>query len=125
MSYRQFVNSFLPYHPTDSVEIKTRLILKIDQDDIMWDKLLELDLFNNTKIVGLKMLHSANIRKILSDNWTLEPDDKDMIVMYHKFDELDGAKKQIDSKMVYRGRPDLYCNGKNSWFYRLRWQPCL
>jgi hypothetical protein len=49
MSYRQFVNSFLPYHPTDSVEIKTRLILKIDQDDIMWDKLLELDLFNSTK----------------------------------------------------------------------------
>jgi hypothetical protein len=56
MSYRQFVNSFLPYHPTDSVEIKTRLIL-IDQDDIMWDKLLELDLFNSTKKVGLKMLH--------------------------------------------------------------------
>jgi hypothetical protein len=23
MSYRQFVNSFLPYHPTDSVEINT------------------------------------------------------------------------------------------------------
>jgi hypothetical protein len=55
MSYRQFVNSFLPYHPTDSVEIKTRLILKIDQDDIMWDKLLELDLFNSTKIVGKKL----------------------------------------------------------------------
>jgi saccharopine dehydrogenase-like NADP-dependent oxidoreductase len=85
MSYRQFVNSFLPYHPTDSVEIKTRLILKIDQDDIMWDKLLELDLFNSTKIVGLKCYACANIRKILSDNWTLEPDDKDMIVMYHKF----------------------------------------
>jgi hypothetical protein len=33
MSYRQFVNSFW-YHPTDSVEIKTRLILKIDQDDV-------------------------------------------------------------------------------------------
>jgi hypothetical protein len=29
MSYRDFVNSFLPYHPTDSVEIKTRLILKL------------------------------------------------------------------------------------------------
>jgi hypothetical protein len=53
MSYRDFVNSFC-YHPTDSVEIKTRLILKIDQDDIMWDKLLELDLFNPNKIVGLK-----------------------------------------------------------------------
>jgi hypothetical protein len=32
------------------------LILKIDQDDIMWDKLLELDLFNKDKIIGLKML---------------------------------------------------------------------
>jgi hypothetical protein len=48
MSYRQFVNSFLPYH-RQILLIKTRLILKIDQDDIMWDKLLELDLFNNTK----------------------------------------------------------------------------
>jgi hypothetical protein len=25
MSYREFTNSFLPYHPTDSVEIKLRL----------------------------------------------------------------------------------------------------
>jgi hypothetical protein len=70
MSYRQFVNS-LPYHPTDSVEIKTRLILKIDQDDIMWDKLLELDLFNSTKSWS-KSYACANIRKILSDNWTLD-----------------------------------------------------
>jgi hypothetical protein len=36
---------FLPYHPTDSVEIK--MLLQIDQDDIMWDKLLELNLFND------------------------------------------------------------------------------
>lgn len=55
MNYRQFTNSFLPYHPTDSVEIKLRLNLKIDQDDVMWDKLVELDLFNPNKIVGLKM----------------------------------------------------------------------
>jgi saccharopine dehydrogenase-like NADP-dependent oxidoreductase len=108
MSYRQFVNSFLPYHPTDSVEIKTRLILKIDQDDIMWDKLLELDLFNSTKIVGLKMLRLQILEKILSDNWTLEPDDKDMIVMYHKFGYVDGAKKQIDSKMVCIGEDQTY-----------------
>jgi hypothetical protein len=39
----------LAVSPDRSVEIKTRLILKIDQDDIMWDKLLELDLFNSTK----------------------------------------------------------------------------
>ena len=110
MSYREFVNSFLPYHPTDSVEIKTRLILKIDQDDIMWDKLLELDLFNRNKIVGLKNATPAQmLEKILSDSWTLQPDDKDMIVMYHKFGyEDNGEKKQIDSKMVCIGEDQTY-----------------
>jgi saccharopine dehydrogenase-like NADP-dependent oxidoreductase len=110
MSYRQFVNSFLPYHPTDSVEIKMRLILKIDQDDIMWDKLLELDLFNPNKKIGLKNATPAQIlEKILSDNWTLQPNDKDMIVMYHKFGyELDGKKQQIDSKMVCLGEDQTY-----------------
>ncbi|WP_163409051.1 saccharopine dehydrogenase family protein [Flavobacterium ajazii] len=110
MSYRQFTNSFLPYHPTDSVEIKMRLILKIDQDDIMWDKLLELDLFNPSKKVNLPNATPAQIlEKILTDSWTLEPDDKDMIVMYHKFGyELNGEKKQIDSKMVCIGEDQTY-----------------
>ncbi|KFF16304.1 saccharopine dehydrogenase family protein [Flavobacterium hydatis] len=110
MSYRQFVNSFLPYHPTDSVEIKMRLILKIDQDDIMWDKLVELDLFNPNKIVGLKDGTPAQIlEKILSDSWTLEPHDKDMIVMYHKFGyRLNGVDTQIDSKMVCIGDDQTY-----------------
>jgi len=110
MSYRQFINSFLPYHPTDSVEIKTRLILKIDQDDIMWDKLLELDIFNDNKIVALKDATPAQIlEKILSDTWTLQPDDKDMIVMYHKFGyEIDGKKKQLDSQMVCLGQDQTF-----------------
>ena len=110
MNYRQFVNSFLPYHPTDSVESKMRLILKIDQDDIMWDKLLELDLFNPNKKVGLKNATPAQIlEKILGDSWTLQPKDKDMIVMYHKFGyEINGKKEQIDSKMVCIGENQTY-----------------
>jgi saccharopine dehydrogenase-like NADP-dependent oxidoreductase len=110
MSYRQFVNSFLPYHPTDSVEIKMRLILKIDQDDIMWDKLLEFNLFSHHKKVGLKNATPAQIlEKILSDSWTLQPNDKDMIVMYHKFGyTLNGEEKQIDSKMVCIGEDQMY-----------------
>ena len=110
MSYRGFVNLFLPYHPTDSVEIKLRHLLKIDQDDVMWDKLVELDLFNPNKIVGLKNVTPAQIlEKILTDSWTLQPEDKDMIVMYHKFGfEIDGIKKQIDSKMVCLGDDQTY-----------------
>jgi len=110
MTYREFINSYLPYHPTDTVETKLRLALGIDQDDIMWDKLLELDLFNPTKKVGLKQATPAQIlEKILSDSWTLDPDDKDMIVMYHRIGyELNGEKKQIDSRMVCLGDNQVY-----------------
>ncbi len=110
MSYRDFVNAFLPYSPTDSVELKFRLSLKIDQDDIVWDKLEELDLFNKNKKVTLKKATPAEIlQKILMDSWTLHDDDKDMIVMYHKFGyELNGKMHQIDSTMVTIGEDQTY-----------------
>lgn len=110
LSYREFVNLFLPYSPTDSVELKLRHNLKIDQDDLMWGKLVELDLFNGEKKLGIKDATPAQgLQKILMDKWTLGPDDKDMIVMYHKFGyELDGKKKQIDSNMVVIGEDQTY-----------------
>jgi saccharopine dehydrogenase (NAD+, L-glutamate forming) len=110
MSYRDFINAFLPYSPTDSVELKMRHSLKIDQDDLMWEKLLELDLFNKNKTIGIKDATPAQaLQKILEEKWTLAPDDKDMIVMYHKFGyELNGEKKQIDSTMVHIGEDQTF-----------------
>ena len=110
MSYRAYTNLFLPYSPTDSVELKLRHYLKIDQDDIMWLKLIELDLFNPDKTIKLENATPAQIlRKILEDSWTMAHDDKDMIVMYHKFGyELNGKKKQIDSNMVVLGENGTY-----------------
>lgn len=110
MSYREFVNLFLPYSPTDSVELKLRHNLNIDQDDVMWDKLVELDIFNPNKKIGLTNATPAEcLQKILMDKWTLEPNDKDMIVMYHKFGyEIKGKKKQIDSNMVNIGDDQIY-----------------
>ncbi|RCT53849.1 saccharopine dehydrogenase family protein [Winogradskyella sp. KYW1333] len=110
MTYRDYVNSFLPYSPTDSVELKFRHALKIDQDDIVWDKFLELDLFSATKMVELEKATPAQIlQKILMDSWTLSQDDKDMIVMYHKFGYvINGEKLQIDSTMVVVGEDQTY-----------------
>ena len=110
LSYRDFVNCFLPYSPTDSVELKLRHSLKIDQDDLMWEKLLDLDILNGEKIIGIKDASPAQcLQKILMDSWTLEEDDKDMIVMYHKFGyELNGKTHQIDSNMICIGDDQTY-----------------
>jgi saccharopine dehydrogenase-like NADP-dependent oxidoreductase len=105
MSYREFTNLFLPYSPTDTVELKLRHYLKIDQDDIMWGKLLELNLFDSRKTIRLKNASPAQmLQQILEDSWTLAANDKDMIVMYHKFGYvLDGKRQQIDANMVVVG----------------------
>ncbi|MGA1227678.1 MAG: saccharopine dehydrogenase family protein [Tamlana sp.] len=110
MTYRDFVNAFLPYSPSDSVELKLRHQLKIDQDDIVWDKLIELDIFSSKKRVELKKATPAQIlQKILMDSWTLAKNDKDMIVMYHKFGyEKNGKKYQIDANMVVVGEDQTY-----------------
>ena len=110
MSHRDFTNSFLAYHPTDSVELKLRHYLKIDQDDVIWDKFMELDLFDSSKKIGLKNATPAQIlEKILAEKWALQPNDKDMIVMYHKFGyEMNGQQKQIDSTMVCLGDDQIY-----------------
>ena len=110
MSYRDFINAFLTYNPTDSVELKLRHALKIDHDDIVWDKLIELDIFNDQKKIGLKKATPAQIlQKILMDSWTLDAHDKDMIVMYHKFGYEKGGKKyQIDANMVVLGQDQTY-----------------
>jgi len=110
LSYREFINSFLPYKPYDSVELKLRHYLKIDQDDVIWDKLLELDLFSAEKIVGLKDATPAQIlQHILMESWSLQEKDKDMIVMYHIFGyEINGEKKQIESNMVVIGEDQTY-----------------
>ena len=110
LTYRNYVNLFLPYSPTDSVELKFRHNLKIDQDDLIWEKLEELDIFNDKKKLGIKNATPAQaLQKILMDKWTLAEDDKDMIVMYHKFGyELDGETYQIDSSMVTTGEDQTY-----------------
>ncbi|WP_166385832.1 MULTISPECIES: saccharopine dehydrogenase family protein [unclassified Polaribacter] len=110
MSYRDFVNLFLAYSPSDSVELKLRSYLKIDQDDVMWEKLVELDLFNPKKRILLKNATPAQmLQKILEDSWTLQEDDKDMIVMQHLFGyEIDGKKHQIESSLVVIGENQTY-----------------
>ena len=56
MTKRDFVNAFLPYSPYDSVETKLRVHTGIQQNDEIWFKLEELELFDGHKKIGLKKL---------------------------------------------------------------------
>ena len=109
MTNRDFINSFLAYNPHDSVELKLRHYLGIEQDDYIWEKLVWLGLFEDKKI-GLKNATPAQIlQKILQDKWSLTEEDKDMIVMWHKFNFIHkGVDKEIRSHMVYIGKDSQF-----------------
>ena len=104
MTHRQFINSFLAYNLHDSVEIKLMHYLHIDQDSELMEKLKWLGIFDNT-IIGLKNATPAQIlQHILEKKWSLDEGDKDMIVMWHKFDyELNGKKQHRESSLVVIG----------------------
>ena len=109
MTNREFFNSFLAYNPHDSVELKLRHYLGIEQDDYVWEKLVWLGIFEDKKI-GLKNATPAQmLQKILKDKWSLSEDDKDMIVMWHKFNyKLNQVDKEIRSHMIYIGKDSQF-----------------
>ncbi|MGB3465719.1 MAG: saccharopine dehydrogenase C-terminal domain-containing protein [Cyclobacteriaceae bacterium] len=104
MTHRQFINSFLHYNPHDSVELKIAHYLNIGMESEIMYALKWLDIFEEIP-VGLSEGTPAQILEhILKKKWTIEEDDKDMIVMWHKFDFLDNGKhRQIQSHMVVFG----------------------
>ncbi|MFK8045760.1 MAG: saccharopine dehydrogenase family protein [Crocinitomicaceae bacterium] len=116
MTKRDFTNSFLPYHPTDSVELKLRYGLKIDQDDPIWEKLLWLGIFEDECVDITEDVTPAQfLQKIVEEKWKLEEGDKDMIVMWHKFVYiLNEVCYEINSSMVSVGEDQTYTAMSNT-----------
>ncbi len=110
MSNRDFINSFLYYHPTDSVETKVaqQFHLDLDSDEMM--KLEWAGLFLNDEKPALENATPAQmLLKILEKRWTPGPKDKDMIVMWHRFDyHLNGQSHQRQSYLVVSGEDPVH-----------------
>jgi saccharopine dehydrogenase-like NADP-dependent oxidoreductase len=105
MTHRQFINSFLPYNPNDSVELKLMQYLRIDQDSGLMEKLQSLGLFSD-EIIGLKNATAAAVLEhILKKAWTMQPTDRDMIVMWHKlfYTDQKGQYFHKTSSLVAKG----------------------
>ncbi|GJM60328.1 saccharopine dehydrogenase family protein [Persicobacter diffluens] len=105
MSHRQFINSFLSYNPDDSVELKLAHYLNIGLDSDIMYKLKWLGLFEDA-LVGLEKGSPAQILEhILRKKWTLNTEEKDMVVMWHRFVyELEGKLSEYHTHMVVKGK---------------------
>ncbi len=105
LTHRSFINTLLGYNPDDSVELKLMHYLQIPQDSEVMEKLEWLGIFENTPI-GLESATPAQVlQHILEKKWAMDPEDQDMIVMWHKFGyRMNGELKMIESSMVRKGK---------------------
>ncbi|MGD1957878.1 MAG: saccharopine dehydrogenase family protein [Fulvivirga sp.] len=104
MTHRDFINSFLSYNPHDSVELKLAHYMGLDIDGPEMHRLKWGGVFDN-ELIGLDTGSPAQILEhILKKKWTLNDDDRDMIVMWHKFEYLEnGMKREINSTLIALG----------------------
>ena len=111
MSYRDFLNCFLPFDKNLSIEDKLAKVLSISINDKNWNKLTEIDIFSSARKIPLENASPAEVLEfILKDSWKLEKQDKDMIVMYHEFEyeNKTRSKEKVLSTMVCKGDDDVY-----------------
>lgn len=109
LTYREFVDSYLPYVGGMDVEQKLVRYLGIEEDGNIMHRLKWLGIFEHTKI-GLKNATPAQIlQKIIEPKWQMRPEDKDMIVMIHLFDyEYQKKKRRIKSTLVFTGHDKMH-----------------
>ena len=109
LTYRAFINLFFPYNNELSVEQKFCSYLNLSQDSEEFSKIEWLGVFADT-IVGLKEASPAQIlQKICEEKWTLDAEDKDMIVMQHQFEYVqNGEQKKLNSSLLVFGDDPRY-----------------
>jgi len=111
LSYKDFLNCFLPYDKSLTVEEKVKNLLNISEEDFDWVKLNEINLFSDSKKIPFENASPAQILEhILKEAWRLEDNDKDMILMYHEFKYRDklNKKKTIISTMGCIGEDNTF-----------------
>lgn len=107
MTWRDFINSFLVYDEVRTVEEKLQSYLSLSSE--VMNKLKWLGIFENVS-VGLQDSTPAQaLQKLLESKWSLEKEDKDMIVMQHQFHyQLKGEEKCLHSSLVLEGKDQIH-----------------
>ncbi len=104
MSHRDFINSFLDFDPHQSVEEKMTSQFNLKKEGSEFSRLAWSGFFSKEPI-GLPSGTPAQVLEhILNKKWKLNPVDKDLVVMWHRFVfNLEGKKKEIQASLVAKG----------------------
>lgn len=107
-TYRQFLNAFLPW--SDTLTVEEKLAEEIpDLDFSMFEKLQWLGFFEHRPLPRGEGSPAQILQAILEKDWQLLPEDRDMIVMQHQLQiKTASGIKKVTSSLVEIGKDSRY-----------------
>ncbi len=108
-SWADWMRTFLPVSLGD-VSVRDAISQRYGADDATLDRLAWLGLFDaHAGPAVLKGTPAQVLQSLLEEKWKLRPDDRDMIVMWHRFAyRLDGQMHEVTSSLRLEGRDSVY-----------------
>ena len=104
ITYREFLDMFLPVDSLASIEEKFCKQFDLNSDSPIYRKIAWLDIFSDIKIDIQDSSPAQVLQSILERKWTLGLDDKDMVVMQHQFGYTqNNTLHRINSSLVVYG----------------------
>jgi saccharopine dehydrogenase-like NADP-dependent oxidoreductase len=105
---KDFLNSFLPSNSALTAEEKLADLMH-DLDFETWEKISWLGFFGTRKLPLSSGSPAQILQSILEEDWKLQPEDRDMIVMQHIFEiKTSTGIKEIRSSLVSFGKDSTY-----------------
>jgi len=111
LSARAFLNTFLPYHPSRSVEEKLCEALGLQPEDEVYQKIAWLGLFEEKPLnyPEAEATPAQLLQQLLESRWQLSDSDKDMIVMQHQIEyEISERRYTHISDLVVLGENQIH-----------------
>jgi len=109
MTHLSFINSFLNSDASKSAEEKLITQFSLSQNGPELQRLRWSGFFDNEPIGLSKGTPAQLLEHILNKKWTLQPRDKDLIVMWHRFVyEAAGKRKEIHASLIAHGEDAVH-----------------
>lgn len=105
ITYRDFINMYLPYDTQLTVEEKLCKMFNLDPSSDIFKRIQWTGIFEKQPVGIPKASPAKILQHLLEQKWKLEPGDKDMIIMQHVFIyELNNKEHRIKSTLVIKGK---------------------
>jgi saccharopine dehydrogenase-like NADP-dependent oxidoreductase len=107
MRYCDWLESYLPASSEGSLQQRVASMIGLDPGAEPIRKMEWLGLFGEEQIPLQNASPALILENLLLKKWALQPGDKDMIIMQHRFDyELAGERRRLTSTLVMKGKDE-------------------